>query len=147
MRGAWLALSAGVVVASCDDVDVHILSGNEYFASSRCVTASAAVDVAQGPSNGDNCSPRCLVATAGKQTCVYVTSVCGPYPGDYTTEALDAAVDADDPCFGALGAYNAFEEDGSMCAPDATCSPSVESDAGEETTDAATDGSTDGGTD
>ena len=123
-------------------LDVHILSGNQYFASSRCVTASEGVDVVQGPSNGDNCSPQCLVATGDDSTFVYVDdAVCGPYPGDYTQEALDAAADAADPCFGALGAYNAFEADGF------SCPPTVESDAGEGTSDGATDSPADTGAD
>jgi hypothetical protein len=115
VRRAWLALSVGLIVASCDDVDVHILSGNQYNAALGCVTPSEGVDVLQGPSNGDNCSPECLVASGDDQTYVYVTTVCPPYAADYTSEALDAADDPSDPCYGALGAFSAFEDSGYVC--------------------------------
>jgi hypothetical protein len=130
VRGAWLALSAGLVVASCDDVNVHILSGNQYNEALGCVTASEGVDVLQGPSNGDNCSPQCLVASGDDQTYVYVTTVCPPYASDYTSEPVDAADDPSDPCYGALGAFNAFEADGFSCpATPVDAGPDAPSDA------------------
>lgn len=137
MKGGWLALSAALLVASCDDVDVHILSGNQYNESLGCVTPSEGVDVLQGPSNGDNCSPQCLVASGDDQTYVYVTTVCPPYAADYTNEALDAADDPSDPCYGALGAFNAFEADGFSC-------PATPEEAG---TDAPSDAPADGASD
>jgi len=145
-RPRWtLALAAGLVVASCDDVSVHILSGQQYTSGNPgCVTSSAGVDVVAGPSTGDNCSPECIYATGNSQTLVYVTTVCPPYPGDYTTEALDAAEGDADPCFGALAAYEAFEDAGTVCAPPATDAATdapadAPTDAPEETGDDAGD--------
>ena len=141
MRGAWLALSAGLVVASCDDVNVHILTGNQYDQALGCVTASEGVDVVEGPSNGDNCSPQCLVASGDDSSSVYVTTVCPPYPGDYTTEALDAADGDGDPCFGALAAYAAYEDAGATC-------PATVADAGPDApADVASDTAGDTGDD
>jgi hypothetical protein len=134
MRGAWIALSVGLVVVSCDDVNVHILTANPYDAAGQCVGVSQAVDVVAGPSNGDNCTPVCLLSSGNEQTEVYVTVVCPPYPGDYSTEAMDATTGASDPCTGAFAAYAAYEDSGVPCG--------TTSDEGGE--DAAPDGGDDG---
>jgi hypothetical protein len=129
VRRGWFALAGGLLVASCDDVNVHILSGSLYNEQLGCVSAPAGVDVVQGASNGDTCSPQCLVASGEDQTYVYVTTDCPPYPGDYIAEALDAAADDSDPCFGALAAYNDYQSDGGVCpatAPDAGGEASAE---------------------
>jgi hypothetical protein len=148
MRGVWLALAAGLVVASCDDVNVHILSGNQYDEAAGCVTASQAIDVAEGPSNGDNCSPQCLVSSGNEQTYVYVTTVCPPYPGDYTSEPLDAAEDSADPCFGALAAYEQYADAMVACSVSTTDGGTDGPDGGADgTADAPVDATTETGGD
>jgi hypothetical protein len=148
MRAPWLALSVGLLVVSCDDVNVHILSGQQYTPASAtlpgCIAASAGVDVVAGQSTGDNCSPECVYLSQGTLTAVYVTTVCPPYPGDYTTEELDAASSDADPCFGALAAYNAYEADGYTCFPEPEAG-APEGDAG-DAGDAGTSDAADGGT-
>ena len=115
-RAAALAGAAAAIArASCDDVNVHILSASPYEQAQGCLEAEGAIDVVQGPSTGDNCAPTCLVSSGDDQTNVYVTTVCPPYPGDYASEALDAA--AGDPCFGVAAAYAAFVADGATCVP------------------------------
>jgi hypothetical protein len=114
-----LAAGALAAIAACDDVNVHILSGQEYNPALACVGATAGVDVVQGASTGDNCDPTCLTATQGTSTYTYVTTTCPPYPGDYTVEAQDAATSPSDPCTGAFAAYAAYNAG----ATDAACPP------------------------
>jgi hypothetical protein len=147
MKARWLALAAGLLVVACDDVSVHILSGQQYMPATTgvpaCVTASEGVDVVAGPSTGDNCSPECFYMSDGTETVVYVTTVCPPYPGDYTTEALDAATGDADPCLGALAAYEAYEADGYTCGVEPEGGTTDAGDAGDAGTDAGDAG--DGG--
>jgi hypothetical protein len=112
MRWA-LVLPAVVAVASCDEPGVHILTGQLYDPMLGCVGPSNSIDVVSGPSAGDGCDPQCLLV--GDASAVYVTTVCPPYPGDYHSEAEDAAADAADPCVGAFAAYAAY--DGADCPP------------------------------
>jgi hypothetical protein len=113
MRKGLIALSATLAIASCDDVNLHILSGQLYDPINACVQPSAGIDVVPGEATGDACDPVCLTATSGTSSFVYVTTMCPPYPVDYTTESQAAATDPSDPCTGAFAAYNA----GTICAP------------------------------
>jgi hypothetical protein len=134
-----LALSVLLVIASCDDVNVHILSGQLYEPQAACLDPSTGIDVVNGGSTGDNCAPQCLSVTSGDATSTYVTTMCPPYPGDYTVEAEDATTGAGDPCTGAFAAYDSA---------DAECPPTLgeggESDGGVEAGDAGTDAGDDG---
>lgn len=143
MRWA-VVLPVMLLVASCDDVDVHILTGQLYVPQSGCIEPSTGVDVVNGPSTGDNCSPQCLVIDEGDGAAVYITTVCPPYPGDYTVEAMDATTGDGDPC---VGAFAAYEEDGGACGEDAGAAGDSGGDAGSAETgagDAAGDGPTGG---
>ncbi len=131
-----VALSVVLVVASCDDVNVHILSGQLYEPQSACLEPSTGIDVFNGGSTGDNCSPQCLSVTSGDATSTYVTTMCPPFPGDYTVEAEDATAGASDPCTGAFAAY----ESG-----DASCPPTLgEGGAAEGGAEAGDDGASTG---
>jgi hypothetical protein len=129
-----LALSVLLAIASCDDVNVHILSGQLYQPQAACLDPSTGIDVVKGGSTGDNCAPQCLSVTAADATSTYVTTVCPPYPADYTVEAEDATAGPGDPCTGAFVAY----ESG-----DAACSGAL----GEGGPDDASDGASDAGPD
>ena len=125
-----VVLPAVLAVASCDEPNVHILTGQLYEPLYGCIDGSKGVDVVQGPSTGDSCDPQCLTITAGSQTSVYVTTVCPPFPGDYTVEAEDAATGDADPCFSAFALYNL---DGGLC-------PTILPEAGGGETGAGDDG-------
>jgi hypothetical protein len=129
----WGAFFAVLAVAACDDVNVHILSGQLYVPQDNCIEPSTGIDVVNGGSTGDNCAPLCLTITSGDATSVYVTTMCPPYPQDpgYITEAEDAATSDADPC---MGAFAAYESEGGLC-------PAVLPEAGGEA-DAAGDGGT-----
>jgi hypothetical protein len=116
---------AALAVASCDEPNVHILTAQLYDPAADCVSASDGVDVANGPATGDNCGPEC---TSGDATSVYVTTVCPPFPLDYTAEAEDAASGAGDPCTGAFAAYEGYLDSGVTC-------PVITGDGGEEAGD------------
>ncbi|HEY3816533.1 MAG TPA: hypothetical protein VGL81_05145 [Polyangiaceae bacterium] len=124
MRWA-LVVPAVLAVASCDEADVHILTAQLYDPSAACVGASDGVDVVNGPATGDSCSPTCLTIAEGDANAVYVTTVCPPFPGDYSVEGEDAGAEAGDPCPGAFAAYAAFEDSGVTC-------PVTEGDGGVE---------------
>jgi hypothetical protein len=94
-----------LAVAACDDGNVHILSGQLYDPQAQCIEPSTGIDVVNGNSTGDNCAPACISIESGDATSVYVTTMCPPFPGDYTIEAADAATDDADPCTGAFAAY------------------------------------------
>jgi hypothetical protein len=143
MRWA-LVFPAVLAVASCDDANVHILTGQLYDPVRMCVGPSSGVDVINGASTGDNCSPSCLTiaspTTSGTTTAVYITTVCPPFPVDYSVEAEDAATEAGDPCPGAFAAY----------IDDAGCPPTPDDggdDGGGTGGDAAGDAATDAGAD
>jgi hypothetical protein len=102
-------------VVSCDDVNEHILTAQLYDPNGSCVGASAGVDVVSGAAVGDNCTPTCLTTSTKDASFTYVTTVCPPYPGDYSSESQAAATDAGDPCVGAFAAYEAYLADGSTC--------------------------------
>lgn len=119
---------AALAVASCDEPNVHILTAQLYDPAADCVSASDGVDVANGPATGDNCGPECLSITSGDATSVYVTTVCPPFPLDYTAEAEDAASGAGDPCTGAFAAYEGYLDSGVTC-------PVITGDGGEEAGD------------
>jgi hypothetical protein len=121
MRKGLLSLATALAIASCDDVYVHILTGQQYDPVNECVQAPAGIDVVSGGATGDNCDPTCLVATAGDSSFVYVTTTCPPYPGDYTAEGQDATTGPSDPCTGALAAYGGYLADGATCAPAVAC--------------------------
>ena len=126
----WAAfVPAVLLVASCDQPDVHILTGQLYDPTAACVGPSSGVDVIQGPSTGDSCNPSCLSIASGDASYVYVTTICPPFPGDYTVEAEDAAAGAGDPCTGAFAAYADYLDSGVTC-------PVVADDGGEEGGDA-----------
>jgi hypothetical protein len=109
----WAVVFPAVLaVASCDEPGVHILTGQLYEPLYGCIDTSKSVDVVQGPSTGDSCDPQCLTITAASQTSVYVTTMCPPFPGDYTVEAQDAATGDADPCVSAFALYNL---DGGLC--------------------------------
>jgi len=129
----WFAvLPAFLLAASCDEPDVHILSGQLYDPAGACVGPSDGVDVVQGPATGDNCNPSCLTIGSGGTTLIYVTTVCPPFPGDYSVEAEDAATEAGDPCTGAFAALAAYDDSGVTC-------PVTEGDGGEEAGEEAGD--------
>jgi hypothetical protein len=124
MRKALLALPVALAIASCDDVYVHILTGQQYDPVNQCVQAPAGIDVVSGGATGDNCDPTCLVATAGDASFVYVTTTCPPYPqgsGAYTVEGQDATTGPSDPCTGAFAAYGAYLADGATCPATVAC--------------------------
>jgi hypothetical protein len=127
-------------VTSCDDVGVHILSGELYDPALACLGPTAGVDVVQGGATGDNCAPTCLVATSGDSSFVYVTTTCPPYPGDYTSESSSQATDPSDPCTGAFAAYVA--EAG--CPPVGTCGDGGVEAAADGACPAGNDGGGDG---
>ena len=135
-----VVLPAVLVVASCDEPNVHILTAQLYDPAGACVGQSDGVDVVQGPSTGDSCNPSCLTITSGSTTSVYVTSVCPPFPQDYTVEGEDAAAEAGDPCPGAFAALAAYDDSGVTCAPPAD-------DAGDEGGGTGGDAVADAGTD
>jgi hypothetical protein len=133
MRWA-LVFPAVLAVASCDEPDVHILSGQLYLPQNACIEPVAGVDVIEGPATGDNCGPLCLTINEGDATSIYVTTQCPPYPGDYTVEGVDATTGDADLCVGAFAAYN---DDAAVCPPD----------LGEGGVDAGTDAPSDAATD
>ena len=133
-----VVLPAVLVVASCDEPNVHILTGQLYDPAGACVGQSDGVDVVQGPSTGDSCNPSCLTVTSGSTTSVYVTTVCPPFPQDYTVEAEDAAAEAGDPCPGAFAALAIYDDSGVICAP-------TVDEAGDEGGEAGDDGGGTGG--
>jgi hypothetical protein len=137
----WTVFVPALLIAvACDPPDVHILTGQLYDPGAACVGPSSGVDVVQGPSTGDACNPSCLSIASGDASYVYVTTICPPFPGDYTVEAEDAATGAGDPCTGAFAAYADFEDSGVTC-------PVVADDAGEEGGSDGGDAGSDGGTD
>ena len=110
-----LALSVMLLVVACDDINVHILSGQLYEPQNACLEPSTGIDVVNGGSTGDNCNPVCLSVTSGGTTSTYITTMCPPYPGDYgDAEAQDATNGATDPCTGAFAAY---DSEGGLCPP------------------------------
>jgi hypothetical protein len=117
----WAAFLAVLAVVACDDVNVHILSGQLYLPEDQCIEPSTGIDVVNGGSTGDNCTPTCISIESGDATGVYVTTMCPPFPGDYTIEGQDAATSDADPCTGAFAAY---ESEGGEC-------PAVLPEAGE----------------
>lgn len=125
----WAVVFPAVVlaVASCDEPNVHILTGQLYDPAAACVGVSNGVDVLPGAAVDDNCSPSCLTTTSGDSSAIYVTTECPPFPG-YTVEAEDATTGAGDPCTGAFAAYAAFDDSGVTC-------PVTEGDGGEEAGD------------
>jgi hypothetical protein len=133
-RRPWLAACAAAV-ASCDDVNVHILSAQQYESTQSCVTSSEAIDVVSGPATSDNCAPTCLTASSADSSHTYVTTVCPPYPPNYTWESQDAETDAADQCPGAFAAYANFLADGATC----LAIPDGGADADAAGTEAATD--------
>jgi hypothetical protein len=119
-----VAACAALAVASCDDVSLHILTAQPYQAPAAgqtlgCLQGTGAIDVVSGPATADNCDLTCLVATAGDAQSTYLTTVCGPYPGDYQHATQAEAGNGADPCVGAFAAYEA----------DAQCVPSDGGDA------------------
>jgi hypothetical protein len=112
---AVVAAAAVAAVAACDDVNVHILSAQQYLPQFACLQPTSGVDVVSGGATGDNCDPTCLTATATstdpqsgqtyKTYYYYITTTCPPYPSDYTTESQSQATDPSDPCTGAFAAY------------------------------------------
>ena len=74
------AFAAVLALASCDDVNVHILSGQLYQPQADCLEPSSGIDVVNGGSTGDNCDPQCLSIGEGDATAIYVTTMCPPYP-------------------------------------------------------------------
>ncbi len=143
MRGWLLAGVAAVgalavVVAACDDANVHILSGQLFDPQGDCLGPVSGVDVIGGPSTGDNCTPECIVADVADASYVYVTTTCPPYSPDYVTEAPDQTHGASDPCVAAFAAFDA----GTLCGLDGG------SEAGSEAgTDAGGDGGAEAGLD
>ena len=110
-----LALSVMLLVVACDDINVHILSGQLYEPQNACLEPSTGIDVVNGGSTGDSCDPVCLSVTSGGTTSTYITTMCPPYPGDYgDAEAQDATNGASDPCTGAFAAY---DSEGGLCPP------------------------------
>jgi len=126
VKKKWAVFVPAVLaIASCDEANVHILTAQQYDPAAACVGASDGVDVVNGPATGDNCGPECLSITAGDATSVYVTTVCPPFPLDYTAEAEDAASGDGDPCTGAFAAYEGYLDSGVTC-------PVVTGDGGTE---------------
>ena len=128
-----VVLPAVLVVASCDEPNVHILTAQLYEPAGACVGPSNGVDVVNGASTGDACDPSCLTITSGSTTSVYVTTQCPPFPGDYSVEGEDASTEAGDPCPGAFAALAAYDDSGVTCPPE-------EGDGGEEGGEAGDDG-------
>lgn len=116
---AWclvpLALVGVLVAVACNDTEVHILSGQLYVPQDHCVEPVTGFDVVNGGTVSNSCAPTCLTVGGGDASATYVTDICGPYPGDYTVEAEDAAADAADPC---TGAFQAYLSDGGLCPAD-----------------------------
>jgi hypothetical protein len=147
------ALATLMAIASCDDVNVHILSGQLYEPQNACLEASTGIDVVQGGSTGENCSPQCINVTAGDATSVYVTTTCPPFPGDYSVEAEDATTGPGDPCTGAFAAYDsadaecpANEGEGGLADAGADSGADGAADAAASASDGGDDGG-DGGSD
>jgi hypothetical protein len=110
-------LAAVVAIVGCDDVGVHIYTGQLYEAANACLDPSTAIDVVSGEATGTQCTPVCLIAPATTSPPVYISTVCPPYPGAYFTETqadldggLDAAQNATDPC---VPAFIAFDDEAS----------------------------------
>lgn len=129
------AFAAVLALASCDDVNVHILSGQLYQPQADCLEPSSGIDVVNGGSTGDNCDPQCLSIGEGDATAIYVTTMCPPYPLDYAVEAVDATAGPGDPC---TGAFAAFDSSDSSCPEnlgdggDAEASAEASADGGAE---------------
>jgi hypothetical protein len=100
---AWLCASA-LALAACDDVNVHVYSGQLFVAQGQCLQPSTGLDLISGPATGNNCGPACLTETTPGGPVVYVSTVCPPYPQGASIEAPDAALDGGDPCVAAFSA-------------------------------------------
>jgi hypothetical protein len=110
---ALAAVVATLAVGGCDDVSVHIYTGQLYEAANACLDPSTAIDVVSGGATSTQCTPVCLVGPATTSPPVYISTVCPPYPGAYFAETeadidggLDAAANATDPCVPAFIAYD-----------------------------------------
>jgi hypothetical protein len=114
--GAILGMSiaagaaAGLLLAACENPNVHVFSGQQFEAQGQCLEAPTALDVIGGAGATLTCAPACLTQSAQ----VYVSTQCPPYPPQFAVETANSVGDASDPCAAALNAYQA----GVMCGDD-----------------------------
>ena len=147
MKHAALALAVGLVVVSCDDVNVHILSANQYDAADQCVTASDGVDVVAEPLDGGQLRAGVPRGQRGRPVVrLRDDGVRPPYPGDYTSRkrwTRRPVTPTRAPAHSR--AYAAYENDGAICAPVGTDAASDASDAASDADDGGGDDGDDGG--
>jgi hypothetical protein len=104
------SVTGGLLLAACDEPNVHIFSGQQFEAQGECLEPSTALDVIGGAGATLTCSPVCLTQSGQ----VYVSTQCPPYPPQFAVETQNSLGDASDPCAAALSAYTA----GTMCGDD-----------------------------
>lgn len=130
-RGLLLAVGFGAAAAACvvacQDINNHLLEGQQYEPGGACLSAPAVIDDLPGADPGDNCAPECVTvpASPGVPESVIITTTCPPYPHYSPPEAADASRDAADPCTGAFAAYF----DGAVCSSLEGGGPEAASDA------------------
>lgn len=114
-----LRLLAFVVatLAACDDPS-RVLLGQLYVENRDCLGTPSSVDVVSGDERPGPCAPTCLVQRSyDAARPVYVTTSCGPFPGD-------ADVSGSDPrcalALDALARRNTCFTDGGAAHPRAT---------------------------
>jgi hypothetical protein len=120
--GMAAGVAGGLLLAACENPNVHIFSGQPFEAQGQCLEAPTALDVIGGAGATLTCAPACLTQSAQ----VYVSTQCPPYPPQFAVETANSVGDASDPCAAALSAYAA----GVMCGDDGGAGDAAESDAG-----------------
>lgn len=113
---AALAIPAGVAVA-CEESNQHVYTGQRWNDALQCLDDYAPIEMVPGADVSSTCPATCFAVDEE----LYVTTLCGPLPGNATAVPLGTS-----PCKEALAA---MAKGASCSAPDAA---SEEPEAGEE---------------
>jgi hypothetical protein len=98
---------AAVAYAACNEENVHIFSAHRFDPTRSCLEDPVSIDVINGGSTGNNCSPECLTTTGQcGLPAIFVSTQCPPFPPGYITESQGQVTSAGDPCAAAFAAFN-----------------------------------------
>lgn len=77
-----LALAACIVCCSCEDTGPRVYTAQLFRADLGCLEAYAPVALVEAEDFGSGCNPACLASGDD----LYISTVCAPYPRDFTVE-------------------------------------------------------------
>ncbi len=101
-------------VACDNDPESHVYLAAPYEAAGDCFGWSVSLAQVDTPSGDLDCAPTCLVpANGGGSEGIYVSTMCGPFPGGYDTSQTDPG------CQSALAAWPA--EQSALAAGTSSC--------------------------